>query len=341
MLSQREREARRRQYRRRQRLTLLAVLLVIVLLVVGVVAAVRHIAEGPTDSEGGEGAGTTTTASTTATTQYPLMAEGMLPGIGLDTNTIHAVILYDVTAGQPVYQYDADRRMYPASMTKMLTAAVACQYLSESGSYTVGSEQALVPDDASRAGLYPGSSVSLKCLIEGLLMNSGGDAAYALAVNAARAATGDPALADAAAVTKFMELVNAKLAELGCTGSHFTTPDGYYEHEHYATAADMVKIAMFARSVPLVQTVMSQWNGEYFETNTNLLLNPDSKYYYEYADGLKTGFHDQGGYCLAASATKGETTLIAIIQCGHDESERFAVAKTLFEQGFAHIEKQK
>ena len=340
-MSQREREARRRQYRRRQRLTLLAVLLVLVLLIVGVVAVVRHIAEGSDDPNTPTTGDSNASQTTTTTTRYPLMAEGMLPGIGLDTNTIHAVMLYDATAGQPVYAYDADRRMYPASMTKMMTAAVACEYLNETASYTIGSEQALVPDDASRAGLYPGSSVSLKCLLEGLLMNSGGDAAYALAVNAARAATGDTAMNDAAAVAKFMELVNARMKQLGCTGSHFTTPDGYYDHDHYATAEDMVKIAIHARSFPLVKTVMGQWNGEFFETNTNLLLNSASKYYYEYADGLKTGYHDQGGYCLAASATKGDTTLIAIIQCGHSETERFAVAKSLFEQGFAHIEKQK
>lgn len=340
MLSKREREARRRRYRIQQRITIVLVLLVLVLLVVGAVVALRHISETGDDTPGGNSQGTTSTSQTTTTTKYPPMASGMLPGIGLDTNDIQAVMVYDATDGQTVYGYDIDRRMYPASMTKMMTAAVACEYLTEDMSFTVGTELELVASDASRAGLWKGRTVSLRSLLEGLLMNSGGDCAYTLAVNTARKATGNAALDDAAAVAKFMELVNARMAAIGCTGSHFSAPDGYYAHDHYSTAKDMALISVYARSFPLLQTVMGQWSGEYYKTNTNLLLNPESEYYYEYADGLKTGFHDQGGYCLAASATKDGRTLIVIILCGHDANDRFSVAKNLFEQSFAYVAQQ-
>lgn len=341
MLSKREREARRRRYRIQQRVTLVLVLLVLVLLVVGAVVALHYISETGGDNPTGESGSSTSASQTTTTTGYPPMASGMLPGIGLDTNDIQAVLVYDETAGQPVYGYDADRRMYPASMTKMMTAAVACEYLTEDMSFTVGTELEMVASDASRAGLWKGRTVSLRSLLEGLLMNSGGDCAYTLAVNTARKATGNAALDDAAAVAKFMELVNGRMTALGCTGSHFSTPDGYYAHDHYSTAHDMALVSVYARSFPLLKTIMGQWSGEYYKSNTNLLLNPESEYYYEYADGLKTGFHDQGGYCLAASATKDGQSLIVVILCGHDANDRFGVAKDLFEQAFAYIAQQK
>ena len=102
--------------------------------------------------------------------------------------------------------------MYPASITKLMTAAVACEYLDENATYTVGSEVNLSELDASTTGLlWNGKEVTLQTLIEGLLLFSDADAAYCLAANTARTATGDPTLSDTAAIAKFMET--------GCRGS--------------------------------------------------------------------------------------------------------------------------
>ena len=112
MLSKREREARRRRYRIQQRITIVLVLLVLVLLVVGAVVALRHISETGDDTPGGNSQGTTSTSQTTTTTKYPPMASGMLPGIGLDTNDIQAVIRLRHRPADVSGQYDQndDRR---------------------------------------------------------------------------------------------------------------------------------------------------------------------------------------------------------------------------------------
>lgn len=345
MMTAREREARRRKYRRRRILIAVAVVTALIVLAVGLSIALDGLKKDPEPSGGDQPEGTTST-QTAATTAYPMMSEAQLPDLGIRTNDVQVVLLYDATTGQPVFAFDADRRMYPASITKLMTAAVACEYLDENATYTIGDEIDLVELDASRTGLlWYGKGVTLKTLLEGLLLFSDADAAYCLAVNTARTATGDATLSDTAAVAKFMDLVNDKLTKIGCENSHFVTPDGYHDNDHYTTANDLLRIALHARSFPrIAETVAMRtseaYPGEYY-TSTNQLLDPESEYYYPYANGLKTGTTDEACNCLAASATKDGTTLIAIVLCHHDTDGRFAVAKTLLEQGFLYLETQK
>ena len=346
MLTGREREARRRKYRRRRILIAVSVIVALVLLTVALSMGLSALRQGSDESTDKPTDGTpTSTTTTAATTAYPTMAESQLPDIGIRTNDLQVALLYDVTTGQPIFSFDADRRMYPASITKLMTAAVACEYLDEAAPYTIGSEIYLSEEDASGTGLlWNGKEVTLQTLIEGLLMFSDAEAAYCLAATTARVATGNPHLSDTDAIAKFMEMVNDKLAEIGCADSHFVTPDGYHDNAHCSTANDLLKIALHARSYPLIAKTVKlltseAYPGEYYQS-TNALLDPESEYYYPYADGLKTGSTDEACYCLAASATKGDHTLIAIVLCHHDSGERFAVARTLLEEGFRYLETQ-
>ncbi len=123
----------------------------------------------------------------------------------------------------------------------------------------------------------------------------------------------------------FVQLMNEKAAELGCTNTHFTNPHGLHNENHYSTARDMITITKYAMSLPHFTEITgtTAWNytpvGD--EDNvrtanttnrmlTNMVYSDGMSYYYAYATGIKTGSHDQAGYCIVASATYGGYTYI-------------------------------
>lgn len=127
----------------------------------------------------------------------------------------------------------------------------------------------------------------------------------------------------------FVQLMNEKAAELGCTNTHFTNPHGLHNENHYSTARDMVTITKYAMSLPLFTQVTSTTAYNYYPighpekektaNTTNKMLanwayNDGYSYYYRYATGVKTGSHDQAGYCIVASATyEGYTYVVACL----------------------------
>ena len=112
----------------------------------------------------------------------------------------------------------------------------------------------------------------------------------------------------------FVQLMNERAAELGCTNTHFTNPHGLNNPNHYSTARDMVTITKYAMSLPLFTEITSTTAYNYYPvghpekektantTNrllTNYAYSDGTSYYYRYATGIKTGSHDQAGYCLS------------------------------------------
>ena len=122
----------------------------------------------------------------------------------------------------------------------------------------------------------------------------------------------------------FVQLMNEKAAELGCTNTHFTNPHGLHNENHYSTARDMVTITEYAMSLPHFTEITGttaynyapQENPDLVRTanTTNQMLtnyaSDEVSYYYAYATGIKTGSHDQAGYCIVASATYGGYTYV-------------------------------
>ena len=144
--------------------------------------------------------------------------------------------------------------------------------------------------------------------------------------------------------------MNKKAEELGCKNSHFSNAHGYHDDNHYTTAYDMALITKEALKNETIKKIASEksfsgdGSGNTLEENTNLvtqtynwrshnLLIADGEYNYEYATGLKTGFTDQAGDCVAATAEKDGTQLIAIIMNSEDPN-RWLDARNLFEYGF-------
>ena len=147
-------------------------------------------------------------------------------------SSLHAAGLFNVTDGEVVYGQDLFTRLYPASTTKILTALVAIKNSSLDDVVTVSSAGAASSFswDASIAGLQTGDQLTLRDLLYGLMLPSGNDSAVAIAEYVG------------GTEENFMEMVNEEAQSLMATGTHFVTPNGLHDEDHYTTAYDMYLI---------------------------------------------------------------------------------------------------
>lgn len=219
-----------------------------------------------------------------------------------------------------------DDRIYPASITKLFTAYVALQYLESDREITVGNAIYTVPPDSSLAFISIGEVYTTEQLIYGMLLPSGGDAARVIAAETGRVISGKADISDADAIALCIEEMNRQAIALGMTGTHFVTPDGFHDQNHYTTMADLLILANLCLENALIRQVAA--TKEYPVTlsgrstswrNTNMLLHPSSQhpeFYRETAIGLKTGFTGAAGRCLlAAFIIDGETILAGVFGC--------------------------
>ena len=258
------------------------------------------------------------------------------------TVTAEFIVLYDATTDEILYQRNADKKCYPASTTKMLTAIVSSAIIDPDTEITVGKEIELIGEDSSTAGLQVGDKLTFEMLMDALMLPSGNDAAYTIAVNAAKIYEDNDKLSDEKAVSIFMDLVNDAAEQIGATETHFVTPDGWHDDDHYTSAKDLAKIAAYARTIPIVKNSVkkayAEWTLENGETvawyNSNQLLLSNSGLYSEYIDGMKTGFTDEAGSSVVASATMNGHTLIAVVMNGETLYKKYDDANLLFKAGF-------
>lgn len=260
-----------------------------------------------------------------------------------ETVTAEFVLLYDATTDEVLYQKKGTKKCYPASTTKLLTAIVSSAIIDKDTVITVGDEIELIGEESSTAGLQTGDKLTFEMLMDALMLPSGNDAAYTIAVNAAKIYKDDDTLSNEEAVSIFMELVNDAAEQLNATDTHFTTPDGWHDDDHYTTAKDLAKIAAYARTIPIIKNSVSkayaEWEflsgGTAVWYNSNQLLLGDSEMYSPYVDGMKTGFTDEAGSSVVASATVNGHTLIAVVMNGETLYKKYEDANLLFKAGFA------
>ena len=234
------------------------------------------------------------------------------------TLTASHAFVYDLKSGEYLYEKgDRDQHIAPASVTKLLSAFVALQHLMPDTVLTVGSELALINPNSSIAGLLPGQQLTVEMCVQCMMMPSGNDAAYVLAVAAGRAIGGSD-LGPRTALETFMNEVN-RIAQLsGMKNTHFVNPDGMDAANHYTSPHDLVIMARLA----LQNSIILKYAGEYYDEltitsgqtlklkNSNLLLDPNSKYYEPSACGLKTGTTSKAGACLLSVFRKSSGFLI-------------------------------
>ena len=234
-----------------------------------------------------------------------------------------AVIVVDLTAGQLLYEQTATTRYADASLTKLMTAMVAADLAPMETKITV--PEAATQVEPNHMGLSSGEQLTLRELLAGMLLNSGNDAAEAIASG----------IVDRG---HFIDFMNQKAAALHLRGTHFVNPSGLDDPNHYSTASDLAIVsATLLADYPELRTIVGSKDivipatsqHKYFDpSNINRLL-----WNYPGAIGLKPGYTDSAGYCLAAAATRqGRTVLVVVL----GSSQHFTDATTLLDYGFAH-----
>ena len=254
------------------------------------------------------------------------------------------VMLFNAETGQEIFTQNADEKIYPASTTKLMSALIAAESGKLDDEVKVGEEVTAFGEESSLMELKAGETISARDILYGMMLVSGNDAAAAMAVHLA------------GSIDAFAAQMNTKAQELGMTGTHFTNPHGVHDDNHYTTGADMKKLAMAVfqnnelMQIADTKTYTVQPTDKVTETrqlkNTNQLIYTDPEhpedgvFYYEYADGMKTGLTPQAGACLVASATKGDLSLVALIfnDTSDEYNSRWNIAKELFDYGFENYE---
>ena len=154
-----------------------------------------------------------------------------------------SVILVEQSTGKILYSKDEHKKMYPASMTKILTALVALEHLKPEELIVAGPEVNGVPYDSSKAGHKNGETLQVENLIRGLIIPSGNETACIVASAVAKKQTGNDSISYEEAEKIFCNLMNEKAKSLGASESNFVNPHGYHNEHHYTTAYDMALIA--------------------------------------------------------------------------------------------------
>lgn len=240
------------------------------------------------------------------------------PGLDVDAE---AAILFDAESKQILFYKNAVQAKFPASTAKLLTSLVALDWCTEEEQVTVGAEVTMIASDSTRAYLRKGQVLSIRNLLEAMLLPSGNDAAYVVAAYVGRKSLNKKKITKEMAIAEFVRLMNEKAASLGVKNSCFKTPDGYDAIGQYTTAYDMGLIGIAAASNDII-TEISQLSSsrnifvsgeDVTWSNTNKLVTRYSGQYYSNAIGLKTGTSTMAGRCLVAAAEKDGKKVVCVV----------------------------
>lgn len=248
--------------------------------------------------------------------------------------------VYDVREGVYLQQKgDLNGKLYPASITKLLSVYVLLQYLDPADTVTVGDALTLVQPDSSLANLREGDQLTVGQLIEAMMLPSGNDAAQTAAVAAGRAIGGSH-LTPEEASSLFVTEMNKQAVNLGMTSSRFANADGFHRDDHYTSMADLTTLATKILADPTIigytstisDEVTLQGRKEEWK-NTNFLLNPEYAYYIPATIGLKTGYTGEAGSCLlSAFFMEDRILLIGVFGCPAYTEDRYQDTAALFNE---------
>ena len=259
-----------------------------------------------------------------------------------------AALLVDVGTGEVLHDQNAHEKHYPASITKVMTAlltfeAIDAGKLRLDQEITAGEEATQLPDGASTVGVKVGEVMTVEDLLYCLLIPSANEAGNVLAE------------AVAGSVSGFVAQMNQRAQELGCENTHFMNPHGLHDENHYTTAWDIYLITRAAMKYDEFMHICGSKAHTVPETNlskprelhsTNYLISTWRTgwpgYYYADARGIKTGYTPEAGYCLVASAVRGERELVSVVlgaekvtlADGTVETRSFSETAKLLDHGF-------
>ncbi len=244
-----------------------------------------------------------------------------------------SIIIMDAATGQVLFDKDAYSRRYPASITKIMTAYLACTRGDLDSTVTMSYDAVWdTPRDSSHIALDVDEQLSLKDALYATLLVSANEAAYAVAEHVG------------GSLPEFVELMNSTAADFGCKDTHFVNASGLHDDNHYTTAYDMALIVRGALKNDTFRALTSTKFYEIAPTN----INPDSRplwqdnkliledydVYYEPCEGGKTGYTDEAQSTLATWAKKGDMELICIVLYSDEFSNKYKDTTALYDYFF-------
>lgn len=253
-----------------------------------------------------------------------LAAPAGLPAEPPPKLTAKAWLLLDMQSGQVLAEHNADQRIEPASLTKLMSAYLTFAALH--GGKVKLTDNLPVSEKASKAEgsrmfIEPNKPVSVADLLRGMIVQSGNDATMALAEAVGGSEAG------------FVEMMNKQTQRLGMSNTHFANPTGLPNPQNYSTARDLSRLAAalvrdFPEYYPLYSIKEYTYNG-ITQANRNRLLWTDPS-----VDGLKTGHTQNAGFCLIASSHRGTRRLLSVVLGTDSDSARAMESQRLLNYGF-------
>jgi D-alanyl-D-alanine carboxypeptidase len=241
-----------------------------------------------------------------------------------------AAVVLDSETGAIIFAKNSDERLYPASLTKIATAIYAIEKGNLEDTVTVSKNAA--SQSGTRVYLNEGEKVPLKKLIQGILINSGNDAAVAVAEHID------------GSVERFAENINVYLKDkIGVYNTHFTNPNGLFDPNHYTTAMDLATMTNYAKKNPVFSEIFGtkelQWVGESWKTTLithHLMLKGEIPY--TGITGGKTGYVEESKSTLATTAYNGKIKLTAIVLKAANKNVMYQDTKSLLDYGFTNFQ---
>lgn len=259
---------------------------------------------------------------------YVFSAETILKEPSITAGT---AILLDNKTNQVLYHKDENKKMYPASTTKILTAILVLEHCNLSDVVTASYDAVMsIPDGYSTANIQIGEKLTVEQLLQVLIVHSANDAANVLAEYVG------------GSIDSFVSMMNTKANELGLTNSHFTNTYGMHDENHYTTAHDLAFLMKYCLKNDTFRKIAGQASCAIPATNqygtrsyysTNELIIPTSKNYYRYLTAGKTGTTTQAKQCLVSAAYRDNLELIGVV-LGSDN--RFSDARNLYEYAYSN-----
>lgn len=245
--------------------------------------------------------------------------------------TAKAVALIDATTGQELYQQHASVKLPMASVTKLMTLYLAIKAVNQHKirlNELVPADETAYHINGSQIWLRPGERLTVDQMLRAIAVGSANDAAYALGTFLS------------GSESQFVSEMNHTAQQLGMTHTHFVNPHGLPAPDHYTTAHDLALLGQASVRLPLLLHYTREWQdrtirngkgGHLWLINQNRLLRT-----YAGADGLKTGYTQQAGFCMVATARRFGTRLVAVVLGAPTSKARFQDAATLLTWGFQH-----
>lgn len=230
--------------------------------------------------------------------------------------------IYDRLSGRCIYGKDENKQTAMASTTKIMTAIIVVENCNLNDNVTITAKAA--GTGGSTLGIKENDKITVNDLLYGLMLRSGNDAAVALAIHTA------------GSVEEFANMMNEKAKKIGLKNTHFVTPHGLDNAEHYTTAYELAKLTDYAlKNKTIAKIVATKSTTIYINeiprqiNNTNELLGNVEGVY-----GVKTGFTNNAGRCLVTSVKRGEMDLIVVVLGADTRKDRAKDSMKLIEYAF-------